>query len=142
MHLRACAYCGRIHPADYDCGKKPKKKEKKSDTKAVMIRNSSRWQKTRRHVRERDNNLCQLCLRNYPGTRRQVEYQDLSVHHIIALEVDKTKAFDYENLLTLCDIHHEMAEQGLISRSELEAIAKEQENRWGFTKKSPRICSN
>ena len=137
MRLRACAYCGRIHPADYICEKKPKRKEKKTDTEAVRIRNTSRWQYTRQHIRERDNNLCQLCLRNYQGTRRQIEYQDLSVHHIIALEEDKSKAFDCENLITLCDIHHEMAEQGLISKAELKDIAKEQEIAWGNPRKIP-----
>lgn len=137
MRLRACAYCGRIHPADYICEKKPKRKEKKTDTEAVRIRNTSRWQYTRQHIKERDNNLCQLCLRNYQGTRRQIEYQDLSVHHIIALEDDKSKAFDCENLITLCDIHHEMAEQGLISKAELKDIAKEQEIAWGNPRKIP-----
>jgi 5-methylcytosine-specific restriction endonuclease McrA len=137
MRLRACAYCGRIHPADFICEKKPKRKEKKTDTEAVRIRNTSRWQYTRQHIRERDNNLCQLCLRNYQGTRRQIEYQDLSVHHIIALEEDKSKAFDCENLITLCDIHHEMAEQGLISKAELKDIAKEQEIAWGNPRKIP-----
>ncbi len=137
MRLRACAYCGRIHPADFICEKKPKRKEKKTDTEAVRIRNTSRWQYTRQHIRERDNNLCQLCLRNYQGTRRQIEYQDLSVHHIIALEEDKSKAFDCENLITLCDIHHEMAEQGLISKAELKDIAKEQEIAWRNQRKIP-----
>lgn len=138
MRLKACAYCGRIHPIDYVCEKRPKRKEKKTDTEAVQIRNTSRWQHTRQHIRERDNNLCQLCLRNYPGTRRRVEYNDLSVHHITSLEVDKTKAFDCKNLITLCDIHHEMAEQGLIAKSELEQIATEQEKAWGDSKKVPR----
>lgn len=137
MHLKACAYCGRIHPADYICEKRPKRREKRIDTQAVRIRNTSRWQNTRQHIRERDNNLCQLCLRNYPGTRRQVEYQDLSVHHITSLEEDKSKAFDCENLITLCDIHHEMAEQGQISKAELERIAKEQEKAWGNPENIP-----
>lgn len=60
---------------------------------------------------------------------RQVEYDGLSVHHIIPLEIllddDYEKAFDLNNLITLCERHHEAAEAGKISREELIKIAKE-----------------
>jgi len=58
-----------------------------------------------------------------------VEYDGLSVHHIIPIEKlaadDIEKAFDLNNLITLCDRHHEAAEAGLISKDELIEIAKE-----------------
>ena len=128
MRLISCAYCGRMHPAGVICDKKPKRKEKRADTTAVHIRNSSLWQRTREHIKQRDNNLCQLCLRGYPGTKRRVEYEHLSVHHIVALEDDETKAFDYNNLITLCEVHHEAAESGLVSKADLIKIVEELEN--------------
>ena len=129
MRLKSCAYCGRIHPADYICPKKPKMKAKDNNTLAGKLRSSYRWQKLRDEVKARDKYICQCCLRNYPGTIRQVEYDDLSVHHIIPIEElaadDIEKAFDLNYLITLCDRHHEAAEAGLISKEELIKIAKE-----------------
>lgn len=128
MRYKSCAYCGRMHPTGHECERKPKRREKRTDTNAVHIRNSSRWQRTREYIKQRDKDLCQLCLRGYPGTRRRVEYEHLSVHHIVALEEDIDKAFDHDNLITLCDVHHETAESGAISKADLKQIAIEQEN--------------
>ncbi|MBP3280690.1 MAG: HNH endonuclease [Butyrivibrio sp.] len=125
MRLKSCAYCGRIHPADYICPKKPKLRAKDNTTEAARIRSSYRWQRVREQIKERDKYICQCCARNYPGTMRQVEYDNLSVHHIISLETDTEKAFDEDNLILLCDRHHEAAEAGLISKDELISIAKE-----------------
>ncbi len=128
MRLKACAYCGRIHPADYECPKKPKIKAKDNNTFAGKIRSSSRWQRVREEVKQRDKCMCQLCLRNDPGTKRRVEYEDLSVHHIIPIEEigedDIDKAFDLDYLITLCGGHHEAAEAGRIPREKLILIAK------------------
>ena len=124
--LKSCSYCGRVHDSGYICPKKAAMTQRyPKDTRASNIRNSSRWQKTRDHVRQRDHNVCQLCLRNYPGTIRLYETEGLSVHHIIRLEDDESKAFDEDNLITLCRIHHEMAEEGKIRGAELLRIAKE-----------------
>lgn len=129
MRMKSCAYCGRIHPADYVCPKKPKMKAKDNNTLAGKLRSSYRWQKLRDEVKARDKYICQCCLRNYPGTVRQVEYDRLSVHHIIPIEKlaaeDIEKAFDLNNLITLCDRHHEAAEAGEIPIDELISIAKE-----------------
>lgn len=125
MRLKSCAYCGRIHPSDYDCPKKPKTRAKDNNTEQGKIRSSYRWQRVREQVKERDKYICQCCLRNYPGTLRRVEYDNISVHHIISLEKDIEKAFDLDNLITLCDRHHEAAEAGDIPIDELISIAKE-----------------
>ena len=125
MRMKSCAYCGRIHPADYICPKKPKMKPKDNSSEQSRVRNSYRWQRLREQVKERDKYMCQCCLRNYPGTLRQIEYENLSVHHIISLDTDIEKAFELDNLITLCDRHHELAEAGKISVKELISIAKE-----------------
>ncbi len=109
--LKSCTYCGRIHDAQYIC---PAKAEKKAqypkDSRAAHTRSLSRWQKTRDWIKQRDNGVCQLCIRNYPGTIRPYEGEGLSVHHITKLEEDADRAFDELNLITLCRIHHEMVE--------------------------------
>lgn len=134
--LKSCAYCGRIHDSRDPCEEKKKAGSRyPKDTMATKTRSSSRWQKTREYIRQRDHGVCQLCLRNYAGTLRPYETGELSVHHIVPLEEtvawdnNTEKAFDHENLITLCRIHHEMAEQGLISREALENIARENERR-------------
>jgi hypothetical protein len=58
-----------------------------------------------------------------------VEYEGLSVHHIVPLEEDSERAYDNDNLLTVCSVHHEMAEKNEIDRGLLMEIAKEQEDR-------------
>ncbi len=124
--LKACSYCGRIHDSSYVCPQKAQRQLKyPKDTRAAELRNSSRWQKTRDWIRRRDYNVCQLCLRNYEGTVRLYETEGLSVHHIVSLEEDESKAFDEDNLITLCRLHHEMAEEGRVPREDLIKIAKE-----------------
>lgn len=64
---------------------------------------SRRWQRIRQAVLKRDNYLCQNCLRF--GIKTQAEH----VHHKIHLEDDVTKAFDMDNLISLCRAcHNEM----------------------------------
>ena len=49
------------------------------------------------------------------------------MHHIVPIESDSDKAYDSDNLISLCREHHEQAEKGLIDKSTLEALAKQQE---------------
>lgn len=132
MRYKSCSYCGRTHPVGYECPMKPKHRAKDMNTAASKTRSSSRWQRTRDLVKQRDSYLCQLCIRDYPGTIRHLEHDHLSVHHIIPLEADESKAFDFDNLITLCNVHHEMAEGGGISVKELLEIAKNQNISAGF----------
>jgi 5-methylcytosine-specific restriction endonuclease McrA len=69
-------------------------------------------------------------LRNFPGTIRPYETDGLEVHHITKIEEDETKAFDEDNLISLCRVHHEMAEQGRVTAKDLVAIAKENNERY------------
>ena len=43
----------------------------------------------------------------------------LEVHHIEKVMKELLKAFEIDNLITLCIFHHKQAEQGLISKQEL-----------------------
>ena len=49
-------------------------------------------------------------------------YDNLQVHHIIPIAKDYNKKLDSDNLITLCRMHHEQAERGLITEEELYKI--------------------
>lgn len=129
--LKSCSYCGRVHDSRLSCpAKKAAKGAYEKNTLASKTRSLSRWQKTRAYIRRRDHDVCQLCVRNYAGTLRPYETEDLSVHHITKIEDDASKAFDEYNLITLCRKHHEMADEGMISRAELIEIAIENSKKY------------
>ena len=122
--LKSCQYCGRIHPKNYDCGRKPKRINR--DTKAYRFHRTQAWQDKSIEIRRRDHYLCQCCIRLMHGTMRKHNYDDLSVHHIVPIAEDYEQRLDDDNLITVCCHHHEMAESGQIDREVLHEIAKEQ----------------
>lgn len=122
---KSCVYCGRIHDSKYDCGMKPKKFKKRNIKDA--FRSTAMWQRKTVEIKERDGYLCQICLRDLYGTKRRINHEKLSVHHAIPLQEDYEKRLDNDNLLTVCDMHHEMAERGMIPYEEIKEIINEQE---------------
>ncbi|WP_320920505.1 hypothetical protein [Eisenbergiella porci] len=49
------------------------------------------------------------------------------MHHAIPIETDYDRRLDDDNLLTVCAMHHEMAENGAIPYEEIKRIIDEQE---------------
>lgn len=125
--LKSCKYCGRIHDSKYDCGKKPKWKKERNDKN--KFRSTQAWKKKSEEIRERDNYLCQVCIRKLFNTLNQYTYNDLGVHHAVPLEQDFDKRLDNNNLLTICSYHHELAESGKIPLGVILKIIYEQENK-------------
>lgn len=112
--LKACSYCGRIHPHGYKCEAKPQSTYvRNKDIQA--FRNSKEWKDKRIEIRERDSNLCLACWHNAPGTVRRINQDRLSVHHIKSLAKAWVLRLCNDNLITLCEHHHEAAEKGEIS---------------------------
>ena len=72
--------------------------------------------------KSRDKHLCQICLEGKYDTFYRYNYNQLEVHHIIPIEEDNDKKLDSEKLITLCNMHHKMAEDNKISREELQEI--------------------
>lgn len=68
---------------------------------------------------KRDLYLCVACRHLLPGTIRQFNNEDLSVHHIRPLNTNYELRLNDENLITLCRNHHEMAEKCEISVDKL-----------------------
>lgn len=64
------------------------------------IYKSTRWEKVRKIVLIRDNYLCQVCLRHGIITPAN------TVHHKVELRDDITKAFDLNNLESICPACH------------------------------------
>lgn len=114
--LKACPYCGKIHGKKEECTKKPvHNRESRED----HFRNTSRWRLKREQIKKRDKYLCQACLNNLFGTTKRLNTEELSVHHVRPLKTNFDERLDDENLITLCSFHHELAEKGTISASEL-----------------------
>ena len=73
--------------------------------------------------------MCQACLNGIGYLEgRRITTENLQVHHIIPLKADRNEAFNNENLITLCEQCHELAEQGKIPRKKLVEIAQKAEN--------------
>lgn len=125
--LKSCSYCGKIHDSKYICSKKPNKKKQISE--ADKFRWTSIWKKKTKEIKERDLYLCQICIRELYNTLIKYNTENLSVHHNIPLNEDYNKRLDNDNLLTVCDYHHEMCENGQIPREEVQIIINEQENK-------------
>ena len=136
--LRSCRYCGRIHDTKYDCGRKPKRMRCESSTEAAKFRRKEIWKQTSLSIRERDNNLCQVCLAQYKEALSHKEQSDtetyertptlviadcISVHHIKSICTHPDLALERTNLITLCSMHHEQAENGEIDADWLTELA-------------------
>lgn len=128
--LKSCKYCGRIHPKGYVCPKKPKP-AKHRNSKTAAFRKTYAWQKKRERIVRRDFYLCRACnegsykVFGVPGLD-----QELQVHHIEPLEERFDLRLDDGNLVTLCSMHHRMAEDGDIPRDYLHDLAVTSP-RWG-----------
>ncbi|MEG2270589.1 MAG: HNH endonuclease [Bacilli bacterium] len=123
--LKSCAYCGRIHDSKIDCGKKPSSERKL--TKVDKFRGLQVWKNKRDEIKKRDKYVCQICIRGLHNPQRKFETENLSVHHAIPIESNFDKRLDNDNLITLCNKHHEDAEKGLIKYKEIKVIIDEQE---------------
>ena len=117
--LKSCKYCGRIHSKKEICSRKPVSTRESREDK---FRNTTAWRNKREEIKKRDRYLCQACLNELSGTERRLNTEDLSVHHIRPLKTNFELRLDDDNLITLCAFHHELAENGRISASELKDI--------------------
>ncbi|MNP55871.1 HNH endonuclease [compost metagenome] len=73
----------------------------RQDKDIQAIYNSKTWKITVRLIANRDKNLCRLCL-----SEKRISYYN-TVHHIVELKEDITKAFIHGNLISLCESCHQ-----------------------------------
>lgn len=69
------------------------------------MRNKQAWRRVKLDANTRDRMMCVLCLRE-----GRLTYDGLETHHIVPLSIDPERAYDVDNLVTLCRAHHEWAE--------------------------------
>lgn len=117
--FKACSRCGRIHDVNHKCYANSRNYYQ-HDEKVRNFRNSQAWKKKAQEIKERDNFLCVVCLKN-----NRFVYKDLSVHHITPLTEDWSKSLDNRNLITVCGVCHKDCESGKIPRAEQQSIVDE-----------------
>ena len=115
--LKTCSKCG-IVPEEHICPYKRQRKTER-DSKADKFRKTKIWTRKSLEIRQRDRNLCIVCINNLYNTIFQYNYDKLEVHHITPINEDYNKRLDNDNLITLCNYHHKLAEDGYIPREEL-----------------------
>ena len=127
--LRSCSYCGKIHEKKMVCLQKSaaiKKRQRKASDEENKFRWSGAWKAKANEIKQRDLFLCQVCLRQQD---KKFNPHELSVHHIRKLRDAWEKRLENDNLITLCRMHHEEAESGILSIDYLLAVAAEQEEK-------------
>ncbi len=95
----------------------------------MRFRNSPRWHKKRTKIKQRDNYLCQVCVRDLYNTQRIYNCENLQVHHAIPINSSNELKLEDSNLITLCSMHHSMCDKGQIPYEEVKRIIDEQENK-------------
>ena len=120
--LITCSRCGKIVERGHVCPNKKTYSNKKG-TEAEKFRNSANWKKKSVEIKQRDKYLCRVCLDNKYNTLIKLNFTDLEVHHITPLNEDYSKRLDNDNLITLCKIHHVMAERNEIPKEYLLGLA-------------------
>ena len=118
--LKSCQYCGHIHDSKTACPQKIRAQQirwRKSGSPIDRFRGSARWKDMSLYIRRRDRFLCLACLFDIDGTGSRITTASLSVHHITPVAEDWDRRLDASNLITLCEEHHERAEDGSIDRN-------------------------
>ena len=118
--LRSCRYCGRVHDGKQKCPQREDAERKRwmnrKHTDALQFRRTNMWTNKSIDIRTRDRYICLCCKAQLPGTVIQLNTKNLSVHHIVPIEEDYNMRLSDSNLITVCDVHHEMCEAEQISR--------------------------
>ena len=121
--LKTCSRCGVVYEGHQCPFKVQRKREKNSNED--KFRKSKAWTNKSIEIRQRDRYLCRVCEADLYNTVTRLNFDKLEVHHITPLHEDYNKRLDNDNLITLCNYHHKMAEAGKIPREELEELIKE-----------------
>lgn len=96
---------------------------KDRDEQSVKFRRKSAWKKKAIEIKERDKWCCQVCKSGkYPIGTRELNYRNLEVHHIEKLRDNIYAGLEDDNLITLCQVHHRMADKGEIPAAELKKL--------------------
>ena len=112
---KACSKCGKIHSYGYKCTVGVDYNQYKTDED--KLRNTHKWHKKSKQIREDALNLCEVC-----RDKGIFTYDSLEVHHIEKLREDTDKLLDDNNLICLCTFHHKQADKGQLSKDYLRKL--------------------
>lgn len=115
MIWKSCPRCGRMHPKGTVC----RQGVQYNGGQERQIRSSNKWTKKSKEIRERANWMCEVCKQEGRYTTEGVQ-----VHHIRKVKDNPTEAFTAENLIALCPLHHEQAENGELSQDYLTELSR------------------
>ena len=123
---KACSRCGKIHEAGYKCNANTPRfdYERYKDVTERKARNTTAWANKSREIRERAQQLCEVC-----RDRGAYTYDNLEVHHITPLKRNIDGLLDDDNLICLCVTHHKQADRGLIEEAYLRELAAKRERK-------------
>lgn len=121
--MKTCSKCG-IVTEDHKCPHR-KTRSKTRDSQADKFRKTKAWIDKSKEIRTRDRYLCKVCINNLYNTINTYNYDKLEVHHIVPIHEDYDKRLDNDNLITLCNYHHRLAEHGEIAKEDLYRLIKE-----------------
>lgn len=116
---KSCARCGKIHSTTFKCESKRiyvANNERK-------LRSTNKWTEKSKEIRERANNLCEVCRDEGVFT-----YKNLEVHHITKLMEAPDLLLENNNLICLCVEHHKKADDGLLDKDYLIRLAEKRES--------------
>ena len=103
--MRVCPICGKVHEIGQRCpkaGNRHKEYDKEHrNARKRMFYHSRRWHKMRDLVKAKFNGLDA-----YQFTVNHVMIPGTTIHHIIPLSDDPSKAMDIGNLILLSDATH------------------------------------
>ena len=115
--FKSCSKCGKIHSFNTKC--KVGCESTRDNSQEAKIRNKRSYVKASKYVKENSNYLCAVCLKN--GV---LNADNIETHHIEKIKERPELAYDIDNLICLCKMHHLMAEIGMISKEVLHYINK------------------
>lgn len=76
--------------------------------------------------------MCLCCQAGLEKTYKKFNIEELDVHHIIPIEEDFNLRLSDDNLITICKVHHEMCEAGIISREQQMSLLSKTSEDVGF----------
>lgn len=115
--FKSCSRCGKIHEFNTKC--KVGRESTTDNSQEAKIRHKRSYVKASKYVKENSNYLCAVCLKN--GV---LNADNIETHHIEKIKERPDLAYDIDNLICLCKMHHQMAEIGMISKEVLHYIKK------------------
>ena len=119
---KSCSKCGKIHSTKYKCNSI--KRIYTTDINERKLRNTYKWQKKSRQIRDESNYLCDVC-----RDKGIYNYNNIEVHHITKLKDDPNSLLDDDNLICLCQEHHKQADNGKLNINYLRKLVHDKQKR-------------